>query len=162
MATMLTSKRKTMKAAIEEVKHAVSSDSFANIVREANDDLVNKIRILLYPEPASHWVNTDCNRSEIESTEPIDSRLGYSSESLSTTGPSSATPQSVLPESPRPAVSLSDGFSQLSAVGDNISVYWLLDNRYYLGQVFTVKDSHYLILYNDEDEKRLDLSSGTW
>lgn len=132
------------------------------MVRKTNRNLEDTSHTVLYTEPASSSIRADCSYSEIESTESIEFSPDYSSEPLSTPGPIFATPRNVLPENPGPAVSFPDYSTQLPAVGNNISIYWPLDNRYYPYRMFTVEDSDHTILYNDGDVERLDLSSKTW
>lgn len=84
-----------MNATIEDVRHIVSSDSFADMVQKANDNLNITICIQMYAESAPHLVEADCNHSGIESTDLIAFSADYSSEPLSTPGPGSATPRNV-------------------------------------------------------------------
>lgn len=49
--TLLSCGNKTMRAASEDIRHAVSSECLFDMIRKANDDLDDEIDMLLYPDP---------------------------------------------------------------------------------------------------------------
>lgn len=143
------------------MRYAVPTDWFADMVRKANVDLDQKIRTLSYTDPVSSSGEIDCKISEVVSIDLNEFSSDYCSEPLTTSGPSSATPECVASEDQSPVISSRDGSRQLPAVGDNVSVYQRADNRYYSGEAFTVEDGHHTILYNDGDVERQELYNET-
>lgn len=151
----------TVKAAFEDLRHAVQNDSFSDMAWKANDDVDETIRTLLHFEPASTQENSDVELYEKVETESDWFYTDYSSEPCMMPGPSSRMLQIVTLENNEPDVSSPDGPQAVPSVGSNISVYWSLDNRYYMSQVFTIENGRHTILCDDGDVKQLGLAEKT-
>lgn len=154
--TVPSSNGRTMKAAVEDVRLAVSEESFASLVREGNDRLDNSIEEML-DEIQINCVQERSNSEENSSSEINNDIYEYSDSMINFESHSNKECQhpSNFAESDSPI---------FPAVGDSIKVFWPLDNQYYNGTVANISDNNvFTISYDDGEVEELpDMSKENW
>ena len=133
---------KTVKAAIEDVRLALSENTFASAIQDGIDTLSRSINDTI-----------DHLESEIprrDSTEGSDLNNAIQRKAID-------SEENVLEDT-------EENLTSLPSIGDSIEIYWPLDDVFYAGKVSSINndDNKYNIDYADGEKESLDLSGEVW
>ena len=136
---------------IEDVRKSIENNDLSQLVSDSIDKLDNEI-LDITDDPTTIPNHTNIFNNQRKSHMNQNKNLKSNNKNSHMT----------IFEEPRYGDSETEVEIDLPQIGDQISVYWPLDDQFYNGTVKKINDNQFTINYNDGDVEELDLMQENW